>query len=339
MPPRKSRKVPDILFEAKLPDIPIVKDICPFDAKSDANFLWMALQGGDRELEVVEVLTHRSNRQRQEIAASFLECYGQDLLGLLKMQMGDHMHDVFNALFLLPEVHDAVSIHEAIQGNLPDEETLLEIICTRTNAELEALRDAYTTLYQRDLVEDVTSKSSGDFRRLMMAIALGIRDEDTSDATDPIQLKDQARLEAQLLLEPISEKLPASQVASTFVIMLANPSYAQLRMTLKEFERVAKAETEKIISRSIPPDISPALLTIVRIAKSKEGFFAENLQKALRSEGQDKRLIRLIVSRSEKDLGNIRDEFQKLYNTSLDTVITGENICNYRSVLAAMIRG
>jgi hypothetical protein len=194
-------------------------------------------------------------------------------------------------------------------------------------------------LYERDVVEDFTCKSSGDFRRLLMAIVLGIREE-SDEAANPSHLKDQAKMEAQLLYEPIQEKLPASQLASTFIIMFANPSYLQLRHTLREFEKLVKTETEKIISRNLTGGVAMALLALVRIAKNKDGFFADQLYKTLQGvASEDKRLMRLIISRSEKDLAGIKSEFEKQYKIGLHALITSDNSYGYRSVLASMVQG
>ncbi|XP_055337315.1 annexin A7-like [Paramacrobiotus metropolitanus] len=325
-----------------MPDVPMIKDFDLFDPKTDADLIQMALQSrmhGSWEILVIDILTHRSNRQRQQIVLAYAETYGQDLVEVLKNELGSQMEDVVTAMFLTPDVYDAVALHEALEGNVLDEEALIEIIFTRTNPELLALRDAYATLYDRDLVEDFTCKSSGDFQRLLLAIALGIRDE-VDEAADPIQILDQAKLEAQLLYEPIAEKLPTSQFASTFIIILANPSFPQLRITLSEFEKLVKMDTERIINRSLNGNLALALLALVRITKNKEGFFAEQLYRALQGFGRDdKRLIRLVVSRSEKDLASIKTEFEKQYKIGLDTVITGDNSYGYRSVLASIVRG
>ncbi|OQV15128.1 putative Annexin B10 [Hypsibius exemplaris] len=342
MPRRKPKEAVDLFVEPKVLDAPVVRDLVPFDARLDADQLQMALQGinqGSNELEIIELITHRSNRQRQDIAAVFAAVYDQDLVDYLKVALGLHMENVITALFLLPDVYDAVALHEALEGELADEATLVEIVCTRSNAELLALRDAYTTLYQRDLVSDFHCKSDGDFRRLLMSIILGIRDEDPDETIDPIQLRDQARMEAQLLFEPISEKLSAVQFSSTFVLMFSNPSHLQLRYTFREFEKIVKMETEKVISRFVTSNVAYPLLALVRIAKNKNAYFADLLFQALQNSAVDeKRLIRLIVSRSEKDLGNIKTEFQNAYRISMDTAISGDNSYSYRSVLSALIR-
>lgn len=47
-------------------------------------------------------------------------------------------------------------------------------------------------------------------------------------------------------------------------------------------------------------------------------FFAKELHEAMREMGtRDKAIIRLVVSRSEIDLGNIKLEYQKLYDRTL----------------------
>ena len=63
-------------------------------------------------------------------------------------------------------------------------------------------------------------------------------------------------------------------------------------------------------------------LCAVRIAKNKNAYFADLLFQALQNYAkEEKRVIRLIVSRSEKDLENIKAEFQNAYRLSLDTAI------------------
>lgn len=57
--------------------------------------------------------------------------------------------------------------------------------------------------------------------------------------------------------------------------------------------------------------------------QSPAAFFANRLYKAMDGAGtDDTTLIRVIVSRSEIDLGSIKDEFERIYNRTLFSAIT-----------------
>lgn len=56
----------------------------------------------------------------------------------------------------------------------------------------------------------------------------------------------------------------------------------------------------------------------MKCARDKTAYFAERLYKAMNGIGTtDSTLIRIIVARSEIDLGDIKEDYQKIYGTSL----------------------
>ena len=60
--------------------------------------------------------------------------------------------------------------------------------------------------------------------------------------------------------------------------------------------------------------------------KDRAGFFAEQLYKSMKGLGtNDRRLIRLVVTRSEIDMGEIKEAFMEKYGKSLEDMITVSN--------------
>jgi annexin A7/11 len=61
-----------------------------------------------------------------------------------------------------------------------------------------------------------------------------------------------------------------------------------------------------------------AMSAIVECVQSPPAFFAKRLFRAMDGAGTDDvTLIRIIVSRSEIDLGNIKTEFERLFDRTL----------------------
>jgi hypothetical protein len=70
-----------------------------------------------------------------------------------------------------------------------DEEILIEILATRSNAEINAIKTAYAALFKRDLEKDVVSETGGRFRRLLVGLVQvgGIESQYLSSFREPIR--------------------------------------------------------------------------------------------------------------------------------------------------------
>lgn len=98
---------------------------------------------GTDEETIIGILTARSNRQRQEIAEYFLREYGRDLIEDLKSELSGKFEDFIIALMRPPTEYLCRQLHKAFNGIGTDEKSLVEILCTKSNAELKEIVATY----------------------------------------------------------------------------------------------------------------------------------------------------------------------------------------------------
>jgi annexin A7/11 len=165
-------------------------------------------------------------------------------------------------------------------------------------------------VYGRPLAEQLCGETSGHFRRLLTLIVTGVRDpEGTVDA-------DKAVEEAQRLFDAGEAKFGTDE--EVFYRIIAHASFAQLRLMFEEYKKISGNTIEQALKHELSGEMLEAMSAIVECCQSPPAFFAKRLHKAMDGAGtDDTTLIRIVVSRSEIDLGNIKTEFERLYDRTL----------------------
>ncbi|XP_070182546.1 annexin A6-like [Littorina saxatilis] len=67
---------------------------------------------------------------------------------------------------------DAEKLHKAMEGLGTDEDTILDIIIKKSNAQRQALKKKYKEKYKKDLAEDIQSELSGDFEEVILGLLM-----------------------------------------------------------------------------------------------------------------------------------------------------------------------
>jgi len=304
-----------------------------FNPEMVSESLRKAMKGlGTDEKSIITSLTSITNVQRQHLLAAYKQMYGRNLIDDLKSELGGKLEKVVLALMTPSVFYDARELRAAMKGVGTDEGCLIEILASRTNAELLQLKAAYKKDLGRDLEKDLESDTSGHFKKLLLSLVNGCRDE--SSGTN----RDYAKDNAQALLTAGAKKWGTDE--SMFNRILCTLSNAQLQLVFEEYQNISGGKTiEQAIKSEMSGDLRDGFLAIVQCAQSKIDFYATRLYKSMKGLGtDDATLIRVIVSRSEVDLAQIKDAFERLYGKPLATFVKDDCSGDYERILLALIK-
>ncbi|XP_038569019.1 annexin A5-like [Micropterus salmoides] len=302
-----------------------------FNANADAEVLHKAMKGlGTDEAAILQLLTARSNPQRQQIKAAYKTLFGKDLIHDLKGELGGKFETLIEALMTTPIAYDVTSLHHAIKGAGTEEKVLVEILASRTPQQVKDIVAAYKQEYDHDLEKDICGDTSGHFQNLLVILLQASRQ--TGIQQENIQS------DAEALFKAGEQKYGTDE--ESFITILGNRSAEHLRKVFDAYMKLSGYEIEESIKRETSGSLRDLLLAVVQCARSIPGYFAETLYYAMKGAGtDDATLMRVMVSRSEVDMLDIRAEFRRKFACSLYSMIKGDTSGDYQNTLLLLCGG
>uniref|UniRef100_A0A7N5P3L3 Annexin n=1 Tax=Ailuropoda melanoleuca TaxID=9646 RepID=A0A7N5P3L3_AILME len=229
-----------------------------FNPDPDAETLYKAMKGiGTNEQAVIDVLTKRTNAQRQQIAKSFKAQFGKDLTETLQSELSGKFERLIVALMYPPYRYEAKELHDAMQGLGTKEGVIIEILASRTKNQLREIMKAYEEDYGSSLEEDIQADTSGYLERILVCLLQGSRD-DVSGFVDP----GQAIQDAQDLFAA-GEKIHGTDEMK-FITILCTRSATHLMRVFEEYEKIASKSIEDSIKSETHGSLEEAMLTVGR---------------------------------------------------------------------------
>ncbi|KAJ8380497.1 hypothetical protein SKAU_G00012750 [Synaphobranchus kaupii] len=295
-----------------------IKEKAGFNAGEDAEALRKAIVGiGTTESTLIDILTQRSNAQRQLICAAYQEATGRTLHDDLEGDTEGDFENILVALITPPAKYDCQEVTRAMEGAGTNDSTLIEMFASRSNKQIKAFSDVYLAETERKLTYDLKSEISGEFGTALLILAEGERDEDTT--VDP----EQAKEDAQTLYEAGEKKWGTDE--SKFIDILCHRSVPQLRKTMVEYKSISGKTLQESIEGEMSGLLQELLVAVVKCVKNVPAYLAERLHYSMKGGGTDEATLnRIMVSRSEIDMLDIRAEFKKLNDYSLLSAIESD---------------
>jgi annexin A7/11 len=297
------------------------------DINQDAADLRKAMKGlGTDEAAIIKIIANRTNKQRQLIKNSFNKQFNRDLIKDLKSELSGKLEDTIIALFMEPIEYDCYSLRHAMKGLGTDEDTLIEILCSRPNWYIQQIHKKYREMYNRELVMDLMDELSGNLRKVILAIVQGARSENLAPNQDVCRKK------AEDLFKAGENRLGTDE--SVFYKILTENSPPEIACIAMEYQKISKNSLLTAIDKEFSGDMKKALKTIVYAIINPSEYFATRVNKAVKGLGTDnKLLIRIIVTRAEIDMPQIKEAYKKLYNKDMVEAIKSDTSGDYKKLL------
>ncbi|XP_043699351.1 annexin D4-like [Telopea speciosissima] len=255
------------------------------------------------------------------------EKWNADHIALLKREFSRFKNAV--VLWTMhPWERDARLVKEALIKENRSYDVIIEIACTRSSEELLGARKAYHSLFDHSIEEDVAAHIHGSNRNLFVALVSAYRYEG-SKVNDEV-----AKSEAKMICNAIKNAKKDPVEDEEVVRILSTRSKPHLKAIYKHYKELCgKTLNEDLENGS-------SLKEAVQCLCSPQTYFSKVLNAAMKSGADEKTkvaLSRVIVTRADYDMKEIKEEYHKENGFSLSQKINETTHGNYKDFLLNLI--
>ena len=300
-------------------------------ALEDAQALRKAMKGlGTDEKAIIKIIANRTNAQRLEIKEVYEKTFNRDLVKDLKSGLSGNFEDTVLALFVPPIEFDVEQLRKAVKGIVTNEDTLIEIIASRDEPHLNKIKLKYKELYSMDLEDSIEKETSGNFKKLLIALLQGGRSKNLRPDIVDCQNK------AKQLYEAGEGKWGTNSYVFNKIFALS--SKFELAYICKEYYKLYGHSIIDAINNNFKGDLQKLLKSIIHAIINPAEYFASRINDAIKGLGtKDHLLIRIVVTRDEIDMPMIKRYYKQLYGKDMVDDIKKDTSGDYRRLLIELV--
>lgn len=268
----------------------------------------------------------KSRRDRYYLRDSYRNIMGKDLIEDINSALSGNFRRVFVDLFRTPQERDAAYLYKAMKGAGTDEETVIEILCSRSNNEIKKIIEEYESKFKENLEKRVSSETSGALKKILISILQCQRSENSmpNDA--------ECRKIAEALYKAGEGKFGTNEELFNQVFALSSPP--ELFSINSYYSEFSSRSLKQAVDKEFSGDIKIALNTIIDAIISPPNYYAKRINKAVKGLGtNDKMLIRNICAREGIDMKEIRESYKNIFGKDMVQDIKDDTSGDYQKIL------
>ncbi|CAF3404084.1 unnamed protein product [Rotaria socialis] len=317
--------------EKRLPRIssaPLFGHSNTFDYKRDAKYLSKILQQCNTTntidlRSILQFLSLYTCKQRMVLVHGIEYEYKYNLIDMVLQQPESPLRSCTSAMLIEPielyvrNFHDLLTLKQTDKSNIDISKKLVEILLALSNDDTKVFKATYTNLFKISVekyIESVEDEKS-ILSQLLIELLAGQRLE------VPDQSVSTAKLIAQKLYES-GEGKPGIDY-DTFINIFTRDPFSQLSAIFDIYEDKYGRPIQEAIEREFQGKIeAECFQDMIEYTRSPGVYYAKILRQTLDKSPIDYiTLTRIIIGHEYKDLSEIKLEYSKIYDETLDETI------------------
>ena len=269
------------------------------------------------EETIVSILSTTTNLDRQIIRLFYKKKFPNLIQKDIQTQLSGDFGKLVLNLFDLPYEYDARELHRSLTSFSKDEKAIIEIIITRPRSHLTLVQKIYKKFYNVSLKNDILNLSDKTFSEFLITILASNRPSGLT-----LKPNDAYNIAKDIIKNGVKQY---GKNVNLFKQVFVDRSREDLIMISRAFYDLYKKNLYDVIDNEISGTNKKLIRDILFGLITPAQWFAKKAYKAMKGAGtDDKTLIRVIVSRAEIDMEDIRDYYFRDRNTDLRNDIDGD---------------
>jgi len=200
--------------------------------------------GTDEKL-LIRTLTSKDPLQIEALKASFQRQFNRNLINDIEKETSGYLEYGLMGVARGPLLNDVYTLRDALKGAGTNEALLNDVLLSRSNADIQAIKGAYYQTFSRRLEDDVKGDLSGKTERHFLMVLAATRAEDSAPVVP--QQVDQDVLE---IYKASEGRMGTDELLICSIFTSRNDN--QLRAIAHAYKQRYSKDLEKVIKSVCP---------------------------------------------------------------------------------------
>jgi len=254
---------------------------------------------------MTDFTTRKSHKERMKLRQIYKQKFEKDLMTDLKSSFAGIYLKIILGLFTDPVEFDIDYIYKSLKEDA-SYNIIIEIFASRPDWYLNKIKNLYFRKYNIELEDHIKEGTLDDFKKLLIQILQSQRSTNQSPDFD------QCKKLAEDLEQEESDNLKVDSGIINSIFIKASPQ--ELVLISQEYHKSTQKLITEMINEHFKGNVKNLLNAILMAKISPSQYYANILHE---SNDDEDMILKVIISRAEIDLIQIKKYYLKLYENDL----------------------